>query len=358
MIDGIAGVDLATVLFDLGPEPTPIDEDLDPWVPEPDPNPVDAAERRRARAWRRRRSSVTAKALAALRTPERALAEARVAAEGVGEIVWAGLNPAPPTPLNVEIGPHRRFAGVVSELADFKAVKNAFGGTVNDVVLAVVAGALRTLAARRAACAPRASSCARSCRCRCACRTSAARRQPARGDARPAAGLGRRSRRAPRRRARGDGRPQGVQAGDRRRGPLQRAELRPADGARAGLAHQLLDAPVQPARHERARAAVPALRRGARDARRVPDRVPAQGPRAVDRDHVLQRAHELRPARRTSTRCTTSTSSRRRSRTRSPSSWRSPPRRSSALSAAVDARRQVRARGTARGCRPCRPRRV
>jgi WS/DGAT/MGAT family acyltransferase len=143
MIDGIAGVDLATVLFDLGPEPTPVDESMDPWVPEPSPNPVDLL-RAGAEGMARASISVTAKALAALRTPDRALDDARVAAEGIGEIVWAGLNPAPETPLNVEIGPHRRFASVVSELADFKAVKNAFGGTVNDVVLAVVAGALRT----------------------------------------------------------------------------------------------------------------------------------------------------------------------------------------------------------------------
>jgi diacylglycerol O-acyltransferase len=142
MIDGIAGVDLATVLFDLGPEPTPIDEDLDPWVPEPDPNPVSLLGAGAA-GMAKASLSVTAKALAALRAPDRALAEARVAAEGVGEIVWAGLNPAPPTPLNVEIGPHRRFEGVVAELGDLKAVKNAFGGTVNDVVLTVVAGALR-----------------------------------------------------------------------------------------------------------------------------------------------------------------------------------------------------------------------
>src|SRR5262249_20149034 len=57
-------------------------------------------------------------------------------------IVWAGLNPAPETPLNVEIGPHRRFAVVRHDLDEYKEVKNAFGGTVNDVVLTVVSGAL------------------------------------------------------------------------------------------------------------------------------------------------------------------------------------------------------------------------
>ena len=58
--------------------------------------------------------------------------------------MWAGLNPAPETPLNVPIGPHRRFFGIGAQLDDFKVIKNAFGGTVNDVVLAVVTGALRT----------------------------------------------------------------------------------------------------------------------------------------------------------------------------------------------------------------------
>ena len=56
--------------------------------------------------------------------------------------MWAGLNPAPDVPLNVPIGPHRRVWWVESRLADFKAIKDALGGTVNDVVLAVVAGAL------------------------------------------------------------------------------------------------------------------------------------------------------------------------------------------------------------------------
>jgi WS/DGAT/MGAT family acyltransferase len=53
------------------------------------------------------------------------------------------MNPAPEVPLNVPIGPHRRIESVSASLDDFKKVKKAFGGTVNDVVLAVVAGAMR-----------------------------------------------------------------------------------------------------------------------------------------------------------------------------------------------------------------------
>jgi diacylglycerol O-acyltransferase len=150
MIDGIAGVDIATVLFDVSPEPRPIDreDELEPWVPDPPPNPIEMLGTGAA-GMAKASLAVTAKALGALRTPERALQDAKVAVEGVGEIAWAGLNPAPPTPLNVEIGPHRRFAGVAADLANFKAVKNAFGGTVNDVVLTVVAGALRTWLRKR-----------------------------------------------------------------------------------------------------------------------------------------------------------------------------------------------------------------
>jgi WS/DGAT/MGAT family acyltransferase len=61
----------------------------------------------------------------------------------------AGLAGAPPSPLNVRIGSHRRFAWVDAELAEFKAIKTALGGTVNDVVLSAVAGALRAFVIRR-----------------------------------------------------------------------------------------------------------------------------------------------------------------------------------------------------------------
>jgi diacylglycerol O-acyltransferase / wax synthase len=142
LIDGIAGIDLATVLFDLSPDPPPIKHSGRAWQPHREPGTpelVAAGLRGAVRAG----IELAEGALDALAHPDRALARTREAAEGIGEIVWAGLNPAPETPLNVPIGPHRRFIGVGSRLDDFKLVKNAFGGTVNDVVLAVVAGALR-----------------------------------------------------------------------------------------------------------------------------------------------------------------------------------------------------------------------
>lgn len=60
----------------------------------------------------------------------------------VTETLGAGLFPASESPFNKPIGPHRRFDWTAIELADVKRVKNALGGTVNDVVLATVAGAV------------------------------------------------------------------------------------------------------------------------------------------------------------------------------------------------------------------------
>jgi diacylglycerol O-acyltransferase / wax synthase len=143
LIDGIAGVDLATVLFDLSPDPLPLPTGRSAWQPHAEPGTV-ALLAAGLQGAIRAGVSLMEGALSALAHPERALDRAREAAEGIGEILWAGLNPAPETPLNVPIGPHRRFVAVTNELEDFKTVKNAFGGTVNDVVLAVVAGALRS----------------------------------------------------------------------------------------------------------------------------------------------------------------------------------------------------------------------
>jgi len=141
VVDGVAGADLMTVLFDITSAPdTPAQPDA--WQPRPEPSPVELG----AATFNDVTGALVRLPLrlaAAAAQPGRTLAEARDMLEGVGEIALAGLtSPAPDTPLNLTIGPHRRVAFVPAALDDFKQIKDAFGGTVNDVVLAVVAGAM------------------------------------------------------------------------------------------------------------------------------------------------------------------------------------------------------------------------
>ena len=84
------------------------------------------------------------RAVRAASHPRRTTQKVVEAGEALGEVAWNFTNPAPDVPLNTEIGSHRRFAWSRAELGDFKRIKDVFGGTVNDVVLAVVSGALRS----------------------------------------------------------------------------------------------------------------------------------------------------------------------------------------------------------------------
>ncbi|MSX02026.1 MAG: wax ester/triacylglycerol synthase family O-acyltransferase [Actinobacteria bacterium] len=143
MIDGVSGVDLATVIFDLSREGTELEHPPEPWIPHTEPGDADLVASGVLGAARTAIDAVkrTARIVS---SPAAVFDEVRDGIEGVGEVAWAGLNAAPDTPLNVEIGPHRRFRVVEADLEDFKQIKNALGGTVNDAVLTVVSGALRT----------------------------------------------------------------------------------------------------------------------------------------------------------------------------------------------------------------------
>jgi WS/DGAT/MGAT family acyltransferase len=141
LVDGVSGVDIATVLFDLKPVPEPAHSEHD-WVPGPTPSAAtllakdaEGLLRTPMRALRRIERAVE--------HPREAIGHATEAVEAVGEVGWNFANPAPKVPLNVEIGSHRRFVWVRSDLAHFKKIKNTFGGTVNDVVLAIVTGGVR-----------------------------------------------------------------------------------------------------------------------------------------------------------------------------------------------------------------------
>jgi diacylglycerol O-acyltransferase / wax synthase len=141
LVDGVSGVDLATVLLDLSLSPEPPAIELEPWQPKPEPSAAELVVAG-VRGIVNTTGELVARALSAASRPASSLNVIRDAAEGLGEIIWAGLNPAPVTPLNVEIGPHRRYAVVRQELKDYKEIKDALDGTVNDVVLTVVSGAL------------------------------------------------------------------------------------------------------------------------------------------------------------------------------------------------------------------------
>jgi WS/DGAT/MGAT family acyltransferase len=148
LVDGISGVDIATVLFDLEPDPPPPLEPAPEWAPRPLPSRAQLLAG--ALSERAAGSVDVARAVRwAAAHPGRAGASAGRAVAGLASLAAAGVAGVPASPLNVRIGPHRRFAWASSSLDRFKAAKDALGGTVNDVVLAVVAGALRAHLFRR-----------------------------------------------------------------------------------------------------------------------------------------------------------------------------------------------------------------
>lgn len=139
MIDGVGGVDLLTVLFDL--EADVERHPSQPWAARPTPGPVRLLGLG-ATGLLRNAGRLGARAAGLALRPDQAV---RGLAHGLGAVAEAGrplLDPAPKSTLNQAPGPHRRLAVVHTDLADYKTVKAAHGATVNDVVLATVAGAL------------------------------------------------------------------------------------------------------------------------------------------------------------------------------------------------------------------------
>jgi len=141
LVDGVSGVDIATVLFDTSPDPLPVAPPEQEWVPRPLPSGAQLL----GEALLERATvpgEMIRGARRALRGPRQVAERLRTAVGGIGALTRLGLQPAPESHFNVRIGPHRRFTWVRGDLQQFKTVKDALGGTVNDVVLAAVAGGL------------------------------------------------------------------------------------------------------------------------------------------------------------------------------------------------------------------------
>jgi WS/DGAT/MGAT family acyltransferase len=142
VIDGMSGASLLAGWINAGEQADAIGSTDPRWMPRPAPDglrlALDEAARRLifpARAW--------AAGWRALADPAASLREARRSAAAVGSLLRAGLAAASNTPLNAEIGPYRRFDCLRMDLDAMKRVRSHLGGTVNDVVIALVAGAMR-----------------------------------------------------------------------------------------------------------------------------------------------------------------------------------------------------------------------
>ena len=141
MVDGVSAVDIGQVILDLTPTPRDVPDSL--WMPAPAPGTVGLVADAVADLIRRPTAAADTVRLGVLdvRTTTTRLVGA------IGGLVAAArtaARPAPASPMNVPIREQRRFAVARTDLDDYKRVRKAHGGTVNDVVLATVAGALRS----------------------------------------------------------------------------------------------------------------------------------------------------------------------------------------------------------------------
>jgi WS/DGAT/MGAT family acyltransferase len=141
LTDGISGVDIATVLLDFSAEPTVLPPDE--WVAAPAPDPtrlmLDSARERLTRP-----SELVGTARHLADAPREALARAADLGRSIGSLVDAQVV-APRLSLNAPVGFGRRFETVRISVDDVKRVRAAFGGTINDVILAGVGSAVARL---------------------------------------------------------------------------------------------------------------------------------------------------------------------------------------------------------------------
>jgi diacylglycerol O-acyltransferase / wax synthase len=145
MVDGVSGTELLTVILDSERDPElPAPDD---WHPERQPLGAELALQALARRMVSPYEQLRAVRSAA-HSPGRVARTAAATARGLWTMTGV-VAPPPSSSLNGAIGPHRRWAWARSQLSDVKQVRNAFGGTVNDVVLTAIAGGFRALLAAR-----------------------------------------------------------------------------------------------------------------------------------------------------------------------------------------------------------------
>jgi diacylglycerol O-acyltransferase / wax synthase len=139
MVDGMAAIDLASAVYDFTPQPQILTPPA--WEPEPEPGSVDLLVDAVRDQVVHPLQGAAHLARRTFRAPGVVARQVGAVADGMREFLGGGVM-APPGPFNRRVGPNRRFAMAEAPVQWFKDVKNALRGTVNDVVLAAVAGGL------------------------------------------------------------------------------------------------------------------------------------------------------------------------------------------------------------------------
>jgi WS/DGAT/MGAT family acyltransferase len=149
MVDGVSGIELLRILLDAVSEPVPQVGPVNPAAPCP---PLPGRSSRFVDGCWDRIRTILPRGLAALPTlmdPRRAKQEIGKTIEALVHVARTFLEGAPRTPLNGRLGSARALSWVTVSLSDVRAIKNELSGSINDVVLAIVSGALRQLLADR-----------------------------------------------------------------------------------------------------------------------------------------------------------------------------------------------------------------
>jgi len=146
MVDGMAAIDLASAVYDFAPQPQVLTPPA--WEPEPEPTTSQLLQDALREQLTHPVAGLVDLAQRTVRTPSRVAGQIGDILGGLREIVGGGVL-APPSSFNRKVGPNRRFAMAEAPVQTFKDIKNELGGTVNDVVLAAVAGALHRLLRHR-----------------------------------------------------------------------------------------------------------------------------------------------------------------------------------------------------------------
>jgi diacylglycerol O-acyltransferase / wax synthase len=140
MVDGVTAVDIGQVILDIEPEPRHVSSDE--WQPVREPSRVELMANAMGDIVRSPAAAVD-NVKAGLSDLSRTASSVGRSAVGIAAAAMTVARSTPTSPLNAEIGEQRRYGTATAQLSELKEIRRAHGGTVNDVVLTIVAGALR-----------------------------------------------------------------------------------------------------------------------------------------------------------------------------------------------------------------------